>query len=58
MVLKNRAENVNSRENMFCELTKNDMLNIDGGKNVFHLMGYYVGRIIHYYCEGVSHIYG
>ena len=22
------------------------------------LMGYYVGRIIHYYCEGVSHIYG
>ena len=29
---------------MFCELTKNDMLNIDGGKNVFHLMGYYVGR--------------
>ena len=43
---------------MFCELTKNDMLNIDGGKNVFHLMGYYVGRILHYYCDGVSHIYG
>lgn len=43
---------------MFCELTENDMLKIEGGKNVFRLAGYYVGRALHYFCEGVSHIHG
>lgn len=42
----------------FYELTEREMMKIEGGKNVFYQLGYYAGRALHYFCEGVSHIYG
>lgn len=46
------------KNNKFCELTKQEMMKIEGGKNVFYKIGYYVGRVLHYYSEGVSHLHG
>ena len=65
MDLKNHVKNANKKyevktmkNNKFCELTKQEMMKIEGGKNVFYKIGYYVGRVLHYYSEGVSHLHG